>query len=111
MWAYIVLVKKWEKHSLKVPGKELRESLTTWLSREVTCENQPGIRLFSFQACASHVAFRGLSTHKPVKNFTVFTILHQTLTLNLYIKSHKHTGKWLNKNIIKFDMELNPTKI
>ena len=32
---------------------------------------------------------------KQVANFTVFTILHQTLILNPYIKSHKHTGKRL----------------
>ena len=85
-------------------------SLATWPSHEETHKNQPGISLFSFQAYASHVAFHELSIRELVANFIVFTILYQTFTLNPYIKFHKHTGKWLIKNTIKFDMELKPTK-
>ena len=36
--------------------------------------------------------------------------LHQTLTHNSYIKSHKNVGKRLNIITIKFDMELSPIK-
>ena len=36
--------------------------------------------------------------------------LHQTLTHNSYIKSHKNAGKRLNKITIKFDTELSPIK-
>ena len=51
-----------------------------------------------------------LVSREQFMNFTVFTIFHQTLTLNPYIKSHQHTRKWLTKNTIKFYMELKPTK-
>ena len=60
---------------------------------------------FQILAYASHMVFHESSTREPIANFPVFIILHQILTLNPYIKSHKHIGKWLNKNTIKFDME------
>ena len=43
------------------------------------------------------------ASREQVANFTIFTSLHQTLTLNPYIKSHKHTGKMIEQNTIKFD--------
>ena len=65
-------------------------------------------------ACASHMAcFLGqqlwVSREQVVKS-TSSQILHQTLTHIPYIKSHKNTGKWLNRITIKFDTELKPTQ-
>ena len=44
-----------------------------------------------------------------VAKTTSSQILHQTLTHSPYIKSHKSTRKWLNRNTIKFDTKLKPT--
>ena len=47
---------------------------------------------------------------EQVANFIVFTILHQTLTLNPYIKSHKHIGKRLTEyNQIWHEIKANRT--
>ena len=55
----------------------------------------------------------GLSRESIVSQVVKTTssqILHQTLTHNPYIKSHKSTAKWLEKITIKFDTKLKPTK-
>ena len=50
------------------------------------------------------------SVASPIMKTISSQIVHQTLTHSPYIKSYKNTGKWLNKIIIKFGMELKPTK-
>ena len=61
-------------------------------------------------ACASHVAYfagwHSRASRKLVAKLSFSHNLHQTLTHNPYIKSHKNIGKWLNKITIKFDTEL-----
>ena len=53
------------------------------------------------QVCASHVIFHELSTCELVasksRTSLFFTDLHQTFTLNSYIKSYRYTRKWLTK--------------
>ena len=101
MWAYIVCVKNKENTFWNHPGIEFHGSLASWPTREVTPENQLDIFLFSFQACASHVAFRGLSTRIPIASKSLISLSSQfftklsysTLTLNL-INIH---GNYLTK--------------
>jgi len=108
--SYIVLVKNGKSHTKKVIGSRLRESLTTWPKSRVTRKNQPINDSSDFSMCFSRGLFHGSSVASPVTKTTSSQILHQILTHNPYIKSHKNIGKWLNKITIKFDMELKPTK-
>ena len=93
MWAYIVCVKIIQVESFADHSRV--GQVVKWLVKY-----SPTMVL-----SASSMRFsRGLSrivhswaSHEQVVNFTIFTILHQTFTLNPYIKSHKHTWKWLDK--------------
>ena len=80
-------------HFKKGSGSEFRGSLTTWPKSQSDLRNLVWHEIVQIPACTSHVAFCKLSTHEPVTNFTFFTSLYQTLTLNPYIKSHKNTRK------------------
>ena len=64
--------------------------------------------------CASHVACFAVisckSVASPIAKTTSSQILYQTFTHSPYIKSHKNSGKWLNRITIKFHMKLKPTK-
>ena len=103
---YIVLVKNGKSHTKKVTSSGFRESLMTWPESRVTRENQPINDSSDFSMCFSCGLFHGSSVAKTTSS----QILHQILTHNPYIKSHKNIGKWLNKITIKFDMELKPKK-
>ena len=97
MWAYIVCVKKWGKHSLKSSRQRV-----SWVTRGLSklrsdSQNTAWQKIVQILAYASHVVFHRLSTREPVANLIVFTILHITLTLNHYIKSHKHTWKMIEQ--------------
>ena len=71
------------------------------------------LKTLRISACASHVAyFEGQqlrASHDLVAKSISSQVLHQTLTQNSYVKSHKNIGKWLNRITIKFDTELKPT--
>ena len=110
IWAYIVLVKKWGKHTLKNLGSEFRGSLVTSPKLWSNPWNPTRHETVQIVACASHVVFRGLFTHELAANSPSSQIFTKLSHSNLTSNPTKNTGKWLNKNTIKFDMELKPTK-
>ena len=76
----------------------------TWKGRVhllVDSQNTTWHLTIQLRVCASHVIFHELSTCELVasksRTSLFFTDLHQTFTLNPYIKSHRYTGKWLTK--------------
>ena len=109
MWVYIVLVKVWEKTHLKRTRQWVSRAThdLAWAAKRHV---KPSL---AWDSSDSSMFFsRGLLqvvSHKLVTNYLsslIFTKLsHTILTLNLTI----NTGKWLNKNTIKFDIELKPT--
>ena len=48
--------------------------------------------------------------HELVANFTFFTNVHQTLTINPYIKYHKNNKENIEQSTIKFDMGIKANK-
>ena len=69
--------------------------VTKWLTK-YNLARECSVSSMCFSRDLSRVVHSRVS-REQVANFIVFIILHQTLTLNLYIKSHKHTGKRLIK--------------
>ena len=86
MLTYIVLVKKWEKHTLKGSSSEFHKSLATWPKSRSDSQNLPWQETVQIPACASYTNFCGVSTREPVTNSRssqIFTKLsHSTLILN-----------------------------
>ena len=108
MWTYIVLVNKWEKHTLKSSSNEFCRSLATWPESWNDSQNLAWHEIVQIPACTSYLAFHGLSTLEPFANFTFFTSLHQTLTLNPYVKSHKiQENDWTKYNQIWHGIKAN----
>ena len=108
----IVLVKVCEKAHLKTSGREFCGSLARWPESQMTCEIQPSKDSSNSSICFSRGLFAGWyswDSHELVVNSSSSQNLHQTFTHNFYIKSYKNTGKWLNRNTIKFDTELKIT--
>ena len=110
MWAYIVLVKKWGKHTLKNSSSEFCGSLMTSPKLWSNSWNSARHETVQIAACASHVVFCRLSTHELAANSPSSQIFAKLSHLNLTSNPTKNIGKWLNKNTIKFDTELKPTK-
>ena len=101
MWVYIMLVKEWEKAHLKSSSSEFRGSLATWLESWSDSWNPVWHETVQILACASHVAFHGLSLTSQLRashEFFFFTNFHQTLTLNPYIKSQKKYREMIEQN-------------
>ena len=110
MWAYIVLVKKWGKDTLKNLGSEFRGSLVTSPKLWNNSRNPTWHETVQISACASHVAFCGLSTCELAANSPSSQIFAKLSHSNLTSNPTKNTRKWLNKNTIKFETKLKPTK-
>ena len=92
------------KGTLKIIQVESFAGHSWLLSREVTREIHSNKDSSNSSMCFS----RGLlwvATREIVVNSSSSQNLHQALTHSPYIKSHKSTRKWLNKNTIKFDTE------
>ena len=104
-----------EKTHLKLLGREFRGSLATWPKSRSDSQNPVWQRFFKFKHELLMWPFRELAFVSQsragcelVTNSSFSQNLHQALTHNSYIKSHKNTGKWLNRITIKFYMELKP---
>ena len=109
MWAYIVLVKEWEKHTLKSSRQWVSRVthnlawVVKWLTKTSLawdCSNS--------SMCFSRSLSRVVTCELVAKSHSskIFTKLsHTTLPLNPTI----NIGKWLNKITIKFDMKLKST--
>ena len=89
-------------------GRSRVGQVTKWLAK-YSLAKYCSISSICFSRDLSWV-FNSRVSCEQVANFTVFTILHQTLTLNPYIKSHKYTGKILTKyNQIWHGIKVNKT--
>ena len=112
MRAYIVLVKAWEKAHSKTSRQRVSHVthdlawVVKWLLKSSLAK-----RLFQFQHVLLMWPFTGwhsraslelISNSSSSQSFT--NLSHTTFTLN----PTKITGKWLNRNTIKFDMKLKP---
>ena len=112
MRVYIVLVNNGKCHTPK-SNRQRVSRVTRNLAWVASHSRNPVYqRLFKFQhvllTFVSRVNSRE-SIARQVEKITSSQILHQTLTHSFYIKSHKNTGKWLNRITIKFNTELKPT--
>ena len=101
MWAYIVLVKVWERVHLKSLDSEFRGSLTTWLELWSDTLNPTWHETIQIPTCTFHMAFYRLSLVNQSRancEFTFFIGLHKTLTLDPYIKFHKKYKEMIEQN-------------
>ena len=110
---YIVLVKNRKSHNPK-SNRQCVLRVTRNLAWVASHLRKPAFQwLFKFQHVLLIWLILRVSSCESVANQVVKTtssqILHQTLTHNPYIKSHKNTGKWLKRIIIKFDTKLKST--
>ena len=102
---YIVLVKVCEKTYLKSSSREFHGSSRLGLSHEI----QLGKDSSNSSMCFTRGLFVGWHSQAScelIVNSSSLQNLQQSFTHSPYIKSDKNTGKWLNRIIIKFDMEL-----
>ena len=93
MWAFIMWIKKWWKHTK-----------TAWqcisrLKLRATCKMPLTLEMFELPGCASHIIFRRLhhswANHEPSHEMIC---LHSSSPISHwthYIWFHKNTGKWL----------------
>ena len=85
MWAYIIWVKKWEKHSLKTSRQRV-----LWVTRRLAKSRSDLQKTVHIPSCAFHVTFRRLSTCESIvsKSRTSWSsqffteLLFSTLTLS-----------------------------
>ena len=77
----------------KAIGSGFRGSLATWLELRVSRENYLVKDSSNSSMCFSCGLFCGSSVESLVAKTTSSQIPYQTLTHNVYIKSHKNTGK------------------
>ena len=94
----------------KATSNGFHRSLATWPESWVTRKIQPVKNSSNSNICFSRGLFHGSSVASLIAKTTSSQILYQTLTHSPYIKSHKNSGKWLNRITIKFHMKLKPTK-
>ena len=113
MWAYIIWVKKWGKHSLKTSRQRVLWVTCRLAKSRSDLQNTALQKTVHIPSCAFHVTFCRLSTCKSIvsksrtsRSSQFFTkLLYSTLTLN---PTNIQGKDW--QNTIKFDMKLKPKK-